>query len=317
MDLIYSDSNGKELGFLKNGYSLDLDIGKTNDFEITCKSEEKIMDFDYRIYINHTEYGGVIRGIRVDTGLNKLSYYGQTWRGILDNYVIAPGNGEDYVTVSGNTSDIIRTLIRGFGLSTVYSVGDCDGIITRYQFDRYCTLLSGITKMLNSVGYRLSISCISGEVTLTPAKIADYSETIEYSRDGNVDFKIDDNRNGINHLICLGKGELKERQVINLYLQSDGTIDKTQYYEGLEEHAAVYDYSAVESLDELEKSGRERFVEMLSNQTLEMSVDEINVELGDKVGGRERLTGISIVRPITQKIVKISNGKLQISYTVG
>ena len=41
-----------------------------------------------------------------------------------------------------------------------------------------------------------------------------------------------------------------------------------------------------------------------------------NVELGDIVGGRERITGIVMAKPISKKIVKITNNKLKISYEV-
>lgn len=316
MDVIYSTDSGVELGYLED-FELDLDIGDTNDFEISLKSENAILDCDYRIYVNGTEYGGIVKEIKVDTSANRVTYCGQTWRGILSNYIIAPFSGYDYLTLTGNVSMIISALVNMFSIGSLFSVEDCDASVVSYQFDRYCTLLSGITKMLKSIGYRLNISCINGIVTLSPVVIHDYSDELEYSQDSNINFKIDDNRGGVNHLICLGTGELKDRQVINLYLQADGTIGTTQYYTGLDEKADVYDYSSVESLEELEKGGRERFTELLNSTTLEMSIDEINVELGDIVGGRERITGIYMAQPITQKIVKVTDGKLQISYKVG
>lgn len=317
MDMIYADRNGVELGILSD-CSLDLDIGDTNDFEISVYSDNAILDYDYRVYVNGTEYGGIVSQIKVDTSANKVTYCGKTWRGILSNYIIAPFSGDDYMMLSGNVSMITGALLNMFDLLGNFEVDYfCDVEVNNYQFDRYCTLLDGITKMLKSIGYRLNISCTDGIVTLAPVPIHDYSDELEYSQDCNIDFKIEDNRGGVNHLVCLGSGELKDRQVINLYLQADGTIGKTQYYTGIDERADVYDYSSVESLEELEKSGREHFAELLDSQTLEMSIDEINVELGDIVGGRERITGIYMAQPITQKIVKITDGKLQISYKVG
>lgn len=317
MDMIYTDGSGVELGYL-TGYGLDLDIGDTNDFEITLKTDRAVLDHDYRVYANGTEYGGIIREIKVDTAAKKIAYCGQTWRGILSNYIIPPPTGEDYLTIGNCTaSDIIMVLLGLCGLENVYTIENSTTVIESYQFDRYCTLLDGITKMLKSINYRLNIACTNGIVTLAPVEVHDYSDELEYSQDCNLDFKITDSRNGINHLVCLGSGELKARQVINLYLQADGTIGKTQYYTGIDERAEVYDYSSVESLAELEKGGRERFSELLDRQELEMSIDEINVELGDIVGGRERITGIYMAQPITQKIVKVTDGKLKISYKVG
>lgn len=316
MELIYADTNGSEIGFLTD-FNLDLDIGSTNDFEIAMIANEKIMDFGWKIYANSTEYGGIISKIDVDTAPNKIAYSGQTWRGILSNYIISPPSGDDYKIVSGNVSTIISGLISDFGIGSLYSVAASEIAVTNYQFDRYCTLLSGVEKMLKSVGYRLNIGCQNGAVTLTPTPIHDYSDELEYSQDSNINFRIQDNRNGVNHLICLGQGDLKDRQVINLYLQSNGTIGTTQYYTGLSERADVFDFPAVESLDELEKFGRERFALMLNSQKMEMTIGDIAVELGDIVGGRERITGTYMKKPITQKIVKGDAYSMKISYKVG
>ena len=109
------------------------------------------------------------------------------------------------------------------------------------QLDRYCTLMEGITKILESVGYRLGIRYVPGTrwevgyVLMGAEKMQDHSGTIEYSQDGYVEFTATKNYRGINHLICLGKGELKDRKVIDLYVQEDGSIEKDrQHYQGIE-----------------------------------------------------------------------------------
>ena len=275
------------------------------------------MDFGYSVYADETEYGGIISKVEVNTELNKIAYSGQTWRGILNNYIISPPPGEDYKIVNGNVSTIISGLISDFGIGSLYSVAASEIAVTNYQLDRYCTLLSGVEKMLKSVGYRLNISCQNGAVRLTPTLIHDYSDELEYSQDSNINFRIQDNQNGVNHLVCLGQGDLRDRQVLNLYLLADGTIGTTQYYTGLSERADVFDFPAVESLDELEKFGRERFALLLNSQKMEMTIGDIAVELGDIVGGRERITGIYMKRPITQKIVKGDAYSVKISYKVG
>lgn len=325
MDVIFAKPNGEEVGFLTD-FDLDLEVGGSNDFEVGTTADEKIMDFRWKIYVNDTEYGGIISDIDVDTASNRIAYSGQTWRGLLDNYIITPGitipnkdtQNVDYLTVSDNVSTIISGLISHFGIDSLYTVAASTATVTNYQFDRYCTLLTGIDKMLKSVGYRLNVKCTNGTVELKPVQIHDYSDELEYSQDADINFRIRENRNGVNHLICLGKGELHERTVINLYLRQDGTIGTTgKYYTGISERAAVYDYSSVESAAELEKSGRERFEELINSQKLEMTIDDISVELGDIVGGRERITGIYMQKPITLKIVKATDKSSKISYKVG
>ena len=314
--MIYAKPNGEEIGFLTD-YSLDLEVGGNNDFQIDTPSTSKLLDSGYSTYINGTEYGGIVSKIVVDTKSKKISYSGQTWRGILSNYIIKPDSGQDYKIVSGTASNIIGSLISAFGIGGRYSVITNNNItVSNYQFDRYCTLLDGLDKMLKSVNARLNIVCTNGAVTLEPVAIHDYSAELEYSQDSDINFKITDNRDGVNHLICLGKGDLKDRQVVDLYVQQNGSIGATQYYTGLAERAQVYDYSSVESLDELTKSGKEKLTELQNSQKLEMSIGEINVELSDIVGGRERITGIVMAKPISKKIVKIENDKLKISYEV-
>ena len=314
--MIYALPTGEEVGFLTD-YTLDLEVGGNNDFQIDTPSTSQLLDFGYLVYIDSTEYGGVVSKIVVDTSAKKISYIGQTWRGILSNYIIKPDSGADYKIVSGTASNIISGLITAFGINSRYSVTANSSItLNNYQFDRYCNLLDGIDKMLKSVNARLNVVCNNGAVTLEPVAIHDYSAELEYSQDNDINFKITDNRDGINHLVCLGKGELQNRQVVDLYIQQDGTIGTTQYYTGMNERAQTYDYSSVESLDELTKSGAEKLAELQNSQKLEMSIGEINVELGDIVGGRERITGIVMAKPISKKIVKISNDKLKISYEV-
>lgn len=316
MEMIYALPTGEEIGYMTD-YNADIEIGGNNDFQIDTPSTSKLLDFGYGVYVNSTEYGGIISSIVVDTSAKKISYSGQTWRGILSNYIIKPDSGQDYKIVSGTASSIISSLVSDFGISSRYSViTNSNIIVSNYQFDRYCTLLDGLDKMLKSVNARLNIICTNGTVTLEPVAIHDYSAELEYSQDNDINFKITDNRDGVNHLVCLGKGDLKDRQVVDLYVQQNGSIGATQYYTGLAERAQVYDYSSVESLDELTKSGIQKLTELQNSQKLEMTVGDIAVELGDIVGGRERITGIVMAKPISKKIVKISNNKLKISYEV-
>ena len=97
MDMIYADENGIEIGFLTD-FSLDMEIGESNDFEVTFEADKKIMDFGYSIYVNNTEYGGIVSKINVDTSSNKIAYSGQTWRGYLK--IILSGPSLNLITKS-------------------------------------------------------------------------------------------------------------------------------------------------------------------------------------------------------------------------
>lgn len=143
--------------------------------------------------------------------------------------------------------------------------------------------------------------------------IVDHSDSIEFSEDGNVTFVIT-KKTPPTHMLCLGGGELEVRTVVNLYLQADGTIGKTEYYKGKDKITYLYDFV---SSDDLEADGRQQFAELLEPEEMEMNIEDIDVELYDIVGGREYITDTYLSREVTQKIIVIENDTMIISYKVG
>lgn len=317
MDLIYMDKNGIEKGVLQN-YSLDLDCGVDNDFQISVGIYNNILTHTDRFYIEDTEYGGVVDNIKSDTRNSKIYYSGRSWRGILSKKIIKPLPGDDYYTVTGNANTIIDSLISYVGLDGLFVVNDAtDIVISNYRFNRYTDLLSGINTMLRAVDARLKIRYKYGFVELGAEPVVDYSDEIEFSQDGKVNFIAEDNQDGVNHLICLGSGELSARQVVDLYVDNNGNIVTTQYYTGFDEIVSTYDYANAESLQDLTDNGIKRLTELSNSKKIEINVENMSLDLGDIIAGREEITGIYISEPITQKIVRINNGITKIEYKVG
>lgn len=317
MDLIYMDKNGIEKGVLLN-YYLDLDCGKTNDFQITVGIYNNVLKHTDRFYIEDTEYGGIIDSVRSDTRASKIYYSGRTWRGILSKKIIRPLPGDDYYVVSGEANSIIKELIEYVGLDDLFVVkGTTNIFINTYRFNRYTDLLSGLNAMLKTADARLKIRYKDGFVELTAEQVVDYSDEIEFSQDNKISFIAEDNRGGVNHLICLGSGELSARQVVDLYADANGNIGTSQYFFGVDEIVDIFDYPNAESLQDLIDNGIRRFQELINKKTVEINIENIELEIGDIVAGRERVTGLYISKPITQKIVRIHNGITKIEYKVG
>lgn len=301
-----------------------MDIGDTNDFEIRMSLnawKKSCIDYDMRIFIPDTEFGGIIGDRETRTKSGEVIWTGDTWRGLLNMEVLEPPSGQDYLIISGELNEILRSLMeRRFDDLFVVSSDDTGVEVSDYQFDRNCTLLYGIEKMLNSVGYRLDIKYkqndagMPGYVLIQAVQVMNYSEQTEFSQDGKVHFSVRDYRRGINHLICLGKGELKDRTVLHLYVQKDGSIGKMQYFTGLLHRAAVYDYSSVEDIKELENGGIKRLKELMDYRECRISVDDINLEIGDIISGRDYVTGIEVQKPIIQKILNVDNGRIGVRY---
>lgn len=319
MDLIYTDENRKDLGILFD-YSFDLAFGSSeNDFELKTSTSNYILKQGYYIYIEGTEYGGVVDNIKVKTASKELIYEGRTYHGILESKVIEPDAGQDYLKVSGEANAVLGTLIQRLALTGLFkaSTDISNFTINNYQFNRYVKGYTGIKQMLNSVGAKLHITFEDGYVVLSALPIVDYSKDDEFDTD-QIKFDIEKYYNPINHLICLGKGELADRQIIHLYADAEGNISKTKTQFGLDERTEVYDYSSAESIEELESSGIEKFKELQNDGKVQMQLDA-SQEYGidDIVGAREFITGITMSKPIVKKIVTINKGIIKVENKVG
>lgn len=184
---------------------------------------------------------------------------------------------------------------------------------------RDINLLQALEKALGASNARLCIRHrVDGKIHLYAEKINDLSDTLQYDNDYQIDMTVKTESKPYNHVLCLGKGELLNRLRVNLYLQDDGSwSESNQVYTGLERKTYKHEDVNVESRDELTKNAIEKVAEANESDTLEISFDADNAELFDIVGAKENITGISFKEPITQKIIKISDGDISISYKVG
>ena len=305
--------------------SLDMELNDgERDFEVTVSAEDydNSMDYGCRIFASDTEYGGILGKLISSTSDNAITWHGYTWRGMLANKVIVPPDGQDYYSVSGELNAILRNLIEP-RFSGVFIVPDADTGVTveNWQFERFCTLLDGIVKLLKSVGYRIDIRYNDGDpngvgwVEAQAVPIVDYTSELELSQDSRLNFRATDKRNGVNHLIIGGKGELQERNIIHLYVQADGSIGKTQYYTGIAEVEYFYENTSTDSAD-VEKAGIEKLEELMNCKAFDMDIESlgIDVAIGDIVGGRDYITGMYMSAPVENIIIKIEDGKISKEY---
>lgn len=317
--VIYTDSNRLPQGELHN-YSIDLDIGKDNDFQIGMNLKNHCMSHGSIWYVENTEYGGIVDDVKIDTKKNTVYYSGRAFRGILEKKIIEPESGQDYYIVSGDANRILEQLIEKVGLSDLFIVpADDAGIkISNNQFERYTDMYAGVQKMLSSVNAKLV--CIATEETkvqIRANQIEDLSEKYEYSDDYGMQVIFEQNRGGVNHLICLGGGELAERTVIHLYADSSGNIVDAPYYKGVSEITEIYEYGNIESDEELRKQGIQKLNELKNSDSLTAQFDRLDVDIGDIVGGKNRQTGVTMKEVISSEIVKIKNDRCTVTYKVG
>ena len=116
-------------------------------------------------------------------------------------------------------------------------------------------------------------------------------------------------------MVCAGEGQNEERVVLHLYVQEDGSIGKTQFYKGLAECAAVYDFSSAD-MKQLETDGTKRLKELQNYKKCNLTVDDGDYEIGDIVAGYDTVTETYVQKPIIGKILNIQGNTVKIEYRV-
>lgn len=262
MDLIYADENGIEQGVIDD-YELDIAFGKDeNDFSLELSMDAHCCEAGYFIYLEDTEYGGIIDKINPNTEEDTVTYEGRTWHGIINGKIIEPEDGQDYKIVDGEANSVLAELIEELGLDALFTVSTDESTVTieNYQFERYCTAYNGILDMLLENNGKLQMTHSDGKVILNVVPLYDYSSDEEWDS-SQLDFSIAKDYRPVNHLICLGSGDLSERKVIHLFADENGGImpyatsdtplsdsdyilDKSeQELFGTDEVTEVYDYA--------------------------------------------------------------------------
>lgn len=317
MDLIFTNAKRSDQGVLST-HSFDLSYGAAeNDFALTLGANEPTLETGACVFIEGTEYGGKVGGIKSSTNGETITYKGRTWHGIMNSKVIQPDTGEDYLVVSGDANEVLSFLVARLGLSGLFVVAEnLSGVnISNYKFHRYCKGYDGFRAMLAANGAKLKIAWKDRAVHLSAEPIVDYTES---PVDGDIaTLTVEQNKDKVNHLICLGKGDLAAREVIHLYVDQFGRIGDVQYYTGIDEIVDTYDNG---NTDDLRSDGIKHFKELRNNDKAEISLSEaegLTYDIGDIVGAKEYKSGVSVSNAVTQKIVKIYNGVVSTEYKTG
>lgn len=316
-DIIVAAPDGTELRcMLFSEY--DFEIGdEENSFLVTCpRAEWESIANDSRVYIPGTEYGGLFKRLESDTKNNSVAVGGLTWRGMLQKKIISPPSGQDYATDSGELNAILGARVSEAFPGLFAGSNESTGITVTYQYNRYVTLYDGLKALLKSVGYKMQIEYdqIQRKVVVSAVPIVDYSNEIEYSSDMSADYSMIIDRTGINHLVCLGSGELRDRTVVHLYVDGNGVISQRQTFFNENEIAEVYDYAGA-SRDDLIQSGIDQLKNEINLNEFSINLEsEREVAVGDIVGSRDYITGYTVTAPITTKLIKFEDGLIRIEY---
>ena len=169
--------------------------------------------------------------------------------------------------------------------------------------------------MLEGNGAKLKIEWENRSVRLSAVPVVDYTDSPADSDTASL--TVEKYTKKVNHLICLGKGNLTEREVIHIYADQFGNIGDEQYYFGLDEITEPYENT---NSEDLRQDGISHLKSLRNNDKAEFSLKEANAiayDIGDIVGASEIRTGISVTAVVTQKIIKIKNGVIRTEYKTG
>lgn len=311
MALIIFNAERHDVGTAKP-FSLDIEAGGENWISVTLEEQGV-----YGAYIPGTEFGGLLEKVTETTDSRFIKYEGHTWRGLLSRKILTPPPGADYYTTpAGDAQDVLETLIGGRFDWLIRAAASTGVSVAAHQYSRYCTILEAIEELCRDNGLKLELEADNHDgyticfAALTPA----VNIGAVYGEDSRYKMRWTDDGTGINHLICLGSGELRDRYVLNLYADTAGNIGTTQTITGLAERTAVYDYGSIENNADLEKEGRKRFRELLSARRLEVDEFPDDLKIGDSITSRRG--DVSYTAPIDRIIVKYKNGRYATEYRI-
>lgn len=317
MDIILADSGVVEQGVIYTDYSLDFDITDTMDYKLTATRAiyNKLSRATY-LYIPSTEYGGIIDSISHNTSDDSVVASGRSFRGLLNSKIITPESGQDYKVVNGNLAEILDGILADNNLDYLYMIDPALTWITlsNYKIARYCSVLYLLNALERKTGLSLYLawSAKYHKVIITYRQPIDWTSKSLYVQ---ADITTTKTSHKVNHLICLGSGELKDRMRVDLYADTQGRISTIQTIVGVDEYTQVYDYSNAKDVDDLTASGTAKLKELIADTPLEMEVKDGAYAVGDIVGGYDDLMQIKTKAVISNVVVNIENGVISYTFT--
>lgn len=322
VELTYTDAQGVELGIL-TGYTLDMAWGvDENDFELKMGLSPRL-EPGALIYADETEWGGIVDKVSVDeTGSAvEVTYTGRTWHGILASHVLCPESGQAYLGYDHDANALVDTIVSNAGLGALFEVPTETVKHVKGRFYRYVSAWDGLKMELWRNGLRLDFRKQSrGKVLLQAVAATEYNDDLYSDR---FPFEVEQETCHVNHLVCLGDGELGSREVVHLYADADGNVSKTQSITGLLERTEVYETSASESAEDpdstLTAQGTAHLLELQQADQIEVSLsEELGAHVGDIVAAHSVTTPASVTGTVNKCILSVNgSGVGTLAYEVG
>ena len=311
-NLIYTDETLNDIGYA-TAFSLELENGKVDNsftFQVALTDFKKYAPGSYIYCENAPQYGGAISAYIPNTANQTVTFEGRTWRGMFARKYFLRS-----VTIpKGTTLDsAINTLINELNFSESFeAAANGQTISSSYTVLIYGNALTELETMLSAFNCRPSFifDPISKKIKIGSEAIQDYSED-EFDSD-KIDLEIYVNTMPINHVV----GVLESGSQRHRYLLHDGTqSETTQEIKGAAEVISVIEISGTTDPSEAMKAVIDE--SLAASQTCAITVNSLDADIGDIVGGRENETGVFVKSKITSKILKMTEFTSIVNFETG
>ncbi|NPD32260.1 hypothetical protein HLV35_03130 [Eggerthellaceae bacterium zg-997] len=314
--LIITSRDGADLRAVDD-FELDMEIGDArNDFELRVRG--RLLRGGEIVAIEGTEYGGTVDRVTHDSRGGACVAEGRTWHGILATRILCPPPGQSHLIARGDANAALAELMGRLGLDGVMSARrTASGVsVEGYRFARFTDAYTGIRSMLAASGAKLRISRDQGRTELWAEPVRAVSGEADSDA---MSFTATENARCVNHLVCMGEGEMEERAVLHLYADAQGNVSSRQSLFGLDEVCMTYDYSGADA-DKLREDGAKKLRELQSQGAISATVADMTGDawgVGDVIEAVDHRSGRTVAATVAAVVVKVERGRLSASFKVG
>ena len=227
-DLTYTDARWRDAGVVV-AYELAMEHGPAtrNSFALACPlSSRPAIEPRSLVYMEGTEFGGIVDEIGVEAKRprrKRAVYRGRTWHGLLAGKIVCPDAGRTHYRIRGEANAALLALVHRVGLGDLFTASSANSGITLDHQVRFADAYTAALGALRASGAKLAVSWDGDRAVLSAAPAKDWSAADELDTD-RLGFDMAKCYRPVNHLVCVGEGELTDRAEVHFFADAEGNV---------------------------------------------------------------------------------------------
>lgn len=307
--IVYGSFDAGRLGLLDSPVAdIEVDAAGSATFQVQSPTR---LPAGCWLAVPGTCFGGIISDVSTTSGDADITYTGKTWLGLLGDRIITPPAGQANLTVAGDLTDVVKTLLDNAGLTGhpfLWSNDKSGVTVPSTSIDRYATCADSIAKVLAAAGGNGRVWCLCTDAGIEFHVAGIAKPRLITGVDDGVTLTYKASPTPVNHLIGLGKGEGTAREVIHRYADTAGNVSTTQTITGIVERQQTYelsDKSGTELAAGVEKKLRE--LQTFGTATISYNGGAGMLYPGDRLTVVDPAHGVSATATISKAVYKLDN----------